>query len=95
MPLSERGRQPILLKIGQPGASIPPRNKNKEIALRFVNRLIDVVRYVTEEYHLEHVRYPDILSYRQYYWDGKKGSQPVLFLSIQAPVELGLDIFHN
>jgi len=64
--LSEKGRKPLLL------GDIPPRNKAKEIVLRFLNRFIETVRYVTEEYWVEPARYQDILSYQVFYWDGKK-----------------------
>mgnify|MGYP001057388521 CR=1 FL=1 len=62
---NELGRKPLLI-------DTPPRQKIKEIALEFVNRLIDVVRYVTDEYHLEHVTYPDISSYDVEYFDGQQ-----------------------
>jgi hypothetical protein len=61
---SEIGRKPLLL-------NAPPRGRAKEIALRYLNRFIEVVRYVTEEYWVEPVRYQDILSYESFYWDGK------------------------
>ncbi len=63
---SENGRTPILLK------DVPPRRKAKETALRYLNRFIEVVRYVTGEYWVEPARYQDILSYEAFYWDGKK-----------------------
>jgi len=63
--IRELGRKPLLI-------DAPPRDKVKEIAIEFVNRLIDVVRYVTGEYHLEHVTYPDIPAYDVYYSDGKQ-----------------------
>lgn len=62
----EKGRQLLLL------GDIPPRSKSKEIALRFLNRLIEAVRYITEEYWVEPARYQDILAYQIFYWDGKK-----------------------
>src|SRR3989304_2314625 len=62
----ERGRTPLLL------GNIPPRNKAKEIVLRFLNRFIETVRYVTEEYWVEPARYQDILSFDISYWDGNK-----------------------
>lgn len=63
--LSERGRKLLLL-------TVPPRHKAKEILLRFLNRFIETVRYVTEEYWVEHARYQDIVAYEMFYWDGKK-----------------------
>lgn len=66
MDLEEHGRNPLLL------GNIPPRRKCKELALKFVNRFIEVIRYVTEEYWVEPVRYQDILSFEQFYWDGKQ-----------------------
>jgi hypothetical protein len=50
--LSEKGRTPLLL-----GMIVPPRMKAKEIVIRFLNRFIDVVRYTTQEYWVEHARY--------------------------------------
>lgn len=64
--LSEEGRKPLLL------GDIAPRTKAKEIVLRFLNRFIETVRYFTEEYWVEPVRYQDIMSYEVFYWDGKK-----------------------
>ena len=64
--LSEKGRKPLLLEDG------PWRNKAKEIVLRFLNRFIGAVRYVTEEYWVEPVRYQDVTEYKVSYWDGKK-----------------------
>ena len=61
---SEIGKKPILL-------DTPPRKKAKEIALHYLNRFIEVVRYVTGEYWVEPVRYQDILTYEAFYWDGK------------------------
>ena len=69
MPKVERSRQVALFM--EPHLSIP-RNKNKEIAIKFVNRLIEVVRVVYNQFHLKNVRYSDVLSWQQYYWDGKK-----------------------
>ena len=50
----------------------PPRNRNKEIAINFLNRLIEVVRILYDQFHLRNVRYSDLLSWNQYYWDGNK-----------------------
>jgi hypothetical protein len=61
----ETGRKPLFF-------DAPPRNRLKEISLDLVNRFIDVVRYTTEAYHLEHVTYPDITSYGVAYYDGKQ-----------------------
>ena len=63
--INERGRQPLFV-------DAPPRSKLKETVLDFVNRFIDVVRYVTEEYPLEHITYSDIASYNVAYFDGKQ-----------------------
>jgi hypothetical protein len=65
--LDERGRAPLLL-----GMVVPPRLKAKEIVIRYLNRFIDVVRYVTKDYWIEHARYQDLLSYQVKYWDGKQ-----------------------
>jgi hypothetical protein len=62
----ENGRKPLLL------GDVPPRKKSKEIALRFLNRFIEVVRYITEEYWLEPIRYQDTLSLEILYSDGIK-----------------------
>lgn len=51
---------------------VPSRIKDKEVILQFLNRFIEVVKTVTEEYWIEPVRYHDILSYTVSYWDGKK-----------------------
>lgn len=64
--LEEKGRKALLL------GDAPPRLKAKEIALRFLNRLINTVRYVTEEFWLEPARYQDISSYKVSYRNGKK-----------------------
>ena len=64
--LSQEGRKPLLL------GDIPPRTKAKEIVLRFLNRFMVTVRYVTEEYWVEPARYQDVLSFEVFYWDGKK-----------------------
>ena len=60
---NELGRTPRLI-------DAPPRYRSKEIAIEFVNRFIEVVRYVTGEYHLEHITYQDVLSYDVEYFDG-------------------------
>jgi hypothetical protein len=62
---SEIGRKPILF------GNVPPRRKAKETALRYLNRFIEAVRYVTEEYWVEPARYHDVLAYEAFYWDGK------------------------
>lgn len=67
MDISEDGRKPLLL-----GLDVSPRRKAKEITVRFLNRLIEAVRYVTEEYWVESARYQDISTYEMFYWDGKK-----------------------
>jgi hypothetical protein len=72
--LQERGRKPLLL------GDIPPRNKAKEIALRFLNRFIETVRYSTEEYWVESARYQDIMAYEAFYWDGKNKYPAMLVL---------------
>lgn len=56
----------------EPGSSskffdAPPRQKIKEIALKVINRFIDVYRTFTEEFHVELLSYPDILDYQIYY----------------------------
>jgi hypothetical protein len=70
----ERGRKPLLL------GDIPPRNKAKEIALRFLNRFIETVRYSTEEYWVASARYQDIMAYEAFYWDGKNKYPAMLVL---------------
>ncbi len=70
MPENKRGRQAVLFV--DPHISAP-RNKNKEIALKFVNRLIEVVRVFYDQFHLRKVSYSDVLSWKQLYWDGKRG----------------------
>jgi len=65
--LDEMGRTPLLL-----GTSVPPRMRAKETVIRFLNRFIEVVRYTTQEFWVEHARYQDILSYGVTYWDGKQ-----------------------
>lgn len=65
MDLCEEGRQPVTL------GDVPPRNKAKEEVLRFLNRFIETVRYVTQEYWVEPARYQDLLTYEVFYWDGK------------------------
>lgn len=69
MDLEENGRKPLLL------GDIPPRKKSKQTVLRFLNRLIDTVRYSTQEYWVDRARYQDIVSYKVSYWDGKKSYQ--------------------
>lgn len=69
MPQKELGRQVVLFV--EPHLSTP-RNKNKETAIKFLNRLIEAVRVVYDQFHLRNVRYSDVLSWRQFYWDGKK-----------------------
>lgn len=69
MPETEKGRQAVLFV--DPHVSAP-RNKNKEIALRFVNRLIEVVRVFYDQFHLRKVSYSDVLSWKQSYWDGRR-----------------------
>ena len=64
--LSKEGRKPLIL------GDIPPRSKAKETVLRFLNRFIETVRYITEEYWVEPARYQDMLSYEVFYWNGKK-----------------------
>lgn len=64
--LSEKGRKPKLL------GDVPLRSKAKENALRFLNRFIETVRYVTGKYWVEPARYQDILSSEVIYWDEKK-----------------------
>jgi len=49
-----------------------PKNKNKELAINVVNRLIDVVRIINGKYYLRNINYSDIPSWKLYYWDGKK-----------------------
>jgi hypothetical protein len=61
----EIGRTPLLL------SDYPPRKKAKQTVLRFLNRFIDTVRTITNEYWVERARYQDILSYEVFYWDGK------------------------
>lgn len=64
--LFEEGRKPLLL------GDIPTRTKDKEVVLLFLNRFIETVRYVTEEYWIEPIRYQDITEYEVSYWDGKQ-----------------------
>ncbi len=60
--INERGRKPKFLDTS--------RSKAKEYAIEFLNRLVDVVRYVTGEYQLQRISYPDITSFQINYWDG-------------------------
>lgn len=60
----EIGTNPVLL------GDLPPRHKAKETVLLFVNRFIEAVRYVSEEYWVEPARYQDLLAYQAFYWDG-------------------------
>ena len=62
----EQGRTPVVL------GKIPPRRRAKEIALDFLNRFIETVRYTTKEFWIESARYQDIMAYDIYYWDGGK-----------------------
>jgi hypothetical protein len=64
--LFEEGRKPLLL------GDIPRRSKDKEVVLHFLNRFIEAVRYVTQEYWIEPIRYQDITEYEVSYWDGKQ-----------------------
>jgi len=61
----ERGRTPLLI-------NTPPRLRSKEIVLRFLNRLIEVVKYSTGRYWVEDVRYQDITSFEMFYLIDKK-----------------------
>ena len=49
--ISKEGRRPLIL------GDIPPRSKAKETVLRFLNRFIETVRYITEEYWVEPARF--------------------------------------
>jgi hypothetical protein len=64
--LQEEGRTPVLLR------NAGTRSKAKETVLQFLNRFIETVKYVSEEYWVEPARYQDVISYDVYYWDGKK-----------------------
>jgi len=64
--LMERGRQSLLL------GDSPPKSKEKELVLPFLNRFIETIRYVTQEYWIEPIRYQDITEYKVSYWDGTK-----------------------
>lgn len=66
--LREEGRTPIAIG----NIPIPPRVKDKEIIVKTLNRFIEVVRYATDAFWVEPVRYQDLLAYQSYYWDGKK-----------------------
>lgn len=76
---TEKGRKPTIL------GDIPPRSKAKEIVLNFLNRFIEVVRYISEEYWVEYARYQDILSYEAFYWDGKN-KYPALIMMLDTGV---------
>jgi len=65
MDLEEVGRRPLLLK------DAAPRNKAKETVLRCLNHFIEAVRFITEAYWMETVRYQDISEYDVSFWDGK------------------------
>ena len=69
--LEEEGRTPLLIEGEQ------PRMKAKETVIHFLNRFIDAVRYSTQQYWIEHVRYQDLSSYSVSYWDGKQSVQAV------------------
>lgn len=64
--LLEQGRKPLLL------GDIPPRSRDKEVVLRFLNRFVETVRIVTEEYWIEPIRYQDVTEYEISFWDGKQ-----------------------
>jgi len=64
--LFEKGRRLTFFK------DVPSRIKDKEIILQFLNRFIEVVKMITEEYWIEPIRYQDILSYTVSYWDGRE-----------------------
>jgi hypothetical protein len=66
--LMETGRTPIVLG----NIPLPPRKKSKEILIDLLNRFIEVVKYSTDTYWVEQVRYQDLMFYQAYYWDGKK-----------------------
>jgi hypothetical protein len=72
--LKEKGRVPLLLEKGI------VRLKAKETVLHILNRFIEAVRYVTEQYWVEPARYQDILSYQIYYLDGGKKHPAMLTL---------------
>lgn len=77
MPKVDLGREVTLFV--EPRIS-PPRNKNKEITIKFLNRLVEVVRIVYDNFYLRNVRYSDILSWNQFYWNGKKRIPAASFL---------------
>lgn len=62
----EKGRKPLILE------DVPQRWKSKEIVLRFLNRFIETVRYVTGVHWVEPARYQDIFSLKMSYWDGNR-----------------------
>lgn len=72
--LQEEGRSPVILERGL------VRLKAKEKVLLILNRFIEAVRYVTEEYWVEPARYQDILSYQIFYLDGEKKHPAMLTL---------------
>jgi len=75
----EEGRAPLVL------GKIPPRRRAKEIALNFLNRFIETVRYVSKEFWVESARYQDIMAYEIYYWDGSK-----MYLGMKALMDTGV-----
>jgi len=62
--MDNKGRKTLLMKTG-------PRDSSKELALSILNQFIEAVKYVTEEYWIEPIRYQDIFAYEINYWDGK------------------------
>ena len=61
----EKRDPPILVKEGA------PRVKDKELVINCLNRFIEIVKYCTDEFWVEPIRYQDIISYEVSYWDGK------------------------
>ena len=86
--LQEEGRVPILLDRGL------VRLKAKEKVLHILNRFIEAVRYVTEEYWVEPARYQDILSYQIFYLDGEKKHPAMLTLIDSGVGGIGLGTDH-